>query len=338
MRRLLHELREAWIGGGSPPPEEAAIQAVGWYIRLRPLMPRAGRWGWGALLGIGLLGLGLGMLLMWAVQTVGANGRMGEAVPTVGGRPASAVRPPAGSGSPVRPLPPERIPPENRPVSRVTPPQFTQESHGLYIARTTLPDRPMKDRIPIEVELGGPRLKNLDHFAILVYGYHLDDQRYKEVSPHESQSRIRSMVDTQDLPSGQLTVGALVYLKGDAEGYEIMTSDRLWVDRESPTFDRVLAGPGDGVTLSIREGPLLLQVACQDPGGSGTEEFELGLESQGQIRKLTPRVRGHAGVASCDLSDLRPGSYALVLTYSRDKVGNEFEGAREIGVTYNLRE
>jgi anti-sigma factor RsiW len=78
MRRLLHELREAWIGGESPPPEEAAIQAVGWYIRLRPLLPRRGRWGWGALLGVGLLGLGLGALLMWAVLTVGENGRTGE--------------------------------------------------------------------------------------------------------------------------------------------------------------------------------------------------------------------------------------------------------------------
>jgi len=235
-------------------------------------------------------------------------------------------------------VPTEIIPAENLSTPLVTPPNFTQWSHDIAVASMTAPTTPMQNRIPLSVELGGGNIANLDHWCVLVYGNNGNAGSYKTPSGHETGRTISCVVDTNGLPSGWLTVGALFYLKGNSrDGYEIHSYGRIKVDKDHPTFDKIISGPNNGSTLSIGQmGALCLRAAFQDLGGSGTDEFRLALEGQGELRGFTERVYGYQGLLHCNLQGLKPGVYNLVSTYAKDKVGNETTATKPTGISYTV--
>jgi hypothetical protein len=231
-------------------------------------------------------------------------------------------------------VPTEIIPPENLPTPDITPPQWRQWIYDIAISNASMPSVPMQDHIPMSVNLGGNGVGELDHFCILIYGKDGRPELWKAVSPHEYHSGISCVVDTNGLPSGRITIGALVYRKGNSrDGYEIMSYGRLLIDKDHPTFDKIISGPTNGATLSTAMGTLTLRAAFQDLGGSGTAEFRLALEGRGALRGFTERIYGYQGLLHCNLQGLAPGAYN---TYAKDKAGNETTATKPTGISYTV--
>ena len=230
------------------------------------------------------------------------------------------------------------VPLENLPVVLVTPPNFTQWSHDIAVASVTAPSTPMQNRITLTVELGGDNIANLDHWCILVYGKNGNAVSYKTVSGHETGRTITCVVDTNELPSGWLTVGALFYLKGNTrDGYEIHSYGRIKVDKDHPTFDKIVEGPQSGSIIEkSRNSELCIRTTMQDPGGSGTAEYRLALNGQSQERGFKERIYGYTGINHCNIIGLPNGQYSLYVTYSKDQVGNVQTRSIATNVTFQI--
>jgi len=74
----------------------------------------------------------------------------------------------------------------------------------------------------------------------------------------------------------------------------------------------------------------------QDVGGSGTAEYQLALNGQGQERGFKKPSYGYTGINHCNIIGLPNGQYRLFVTYSRDQVGNEQTRSMATDVTFEI--
>lgn len=231
------------------------------------------------------------------------------------------------------------IPAENLVVPFYIPSDFTKKQQGVEIIDTQIPNNPMHDRIPISVTIGGEGIEAVDHWCVLIFGHNGIANSYKDASGHQRARTINCTVDTYNLPSGKLTTGAAFYQNGnDRDGYIIHSYGRVWVDRDPPTFDRLISGPTNHVKLDLTQSDeLSLITTLKDLGGSGTAGYRLALIGQGQRRNQKEELtRGYWGFTHFDLRNLPLGSYSLMLTYVTDRLGNENSADQETGISYEL--
>ena len=171
----------------------------------------------------------------------------------------------------------------------------------------------------------------------MVWGFRGNGPSYKVMGAWVNGYWMHLYGNIADLPTGLHAFGGEMRWDGRITGPMRVKDGWIWVDNDHPLFDKVVEGPPSGSTIKkSQNSELCIRTTMQDVGGSGTAEYWLALNGQGQERGFNERIYGYTGINHCNLAGLPNGQYSLYVTYSRDQVGNEQTRSLPTDVTYDI--